>query len=119
MYYSSLLRFLYKWRDIYYKRLTHIPEFGKAEGQVYFLDLFLNNWKSTPSNLLNVDFELYSTYDEAIAGTNKWVYCNYNDAGIGFSRDCNKDNWAYGSQWNSYVVGGATANHHGFYVEKP
>eukprot|EP00970_Alexandrium_tamarense_P012771 scaffold3087_cov130-Alexandrium_tamarense.AAC.11 len=60
-----------------------------------------------------------NTYDDAIAGTNKWVYCNYNDAGIGFSRDCNKDNWAYGSQWNSYVVGGATANHHGFYVEKP
>ena len=106
-------------RDIYYKRITPIPEFGEGEGQVYFLDLFMNNWFSTPANELHIDFELYSTYEDALAGSNPWQYCNYNDPGIGFPRDCNKDSWGYGNQWNSYVRSGADANHHGFYVEKP
>jgi hypothetical protein len=105
-------------RDIYYKRLTPIPEFGEAEGQVYFLDLFLNNWNSQPANVLNTDFELYSTYEDAIAGTNGWKKCNYNDAGVGFPRDCGPE-WNIGSQWNSYIRDGASANNHGFYVELP
>jgi hypothetical protein len=106
-------------RDIYYKRITPIPEFGSGEGQVYFLDLFMNNWFSEPSNVLNTDFELYSTYEDALAGTNKWQFCNYNDPGIGFPRDCNVETYWAPHQWNSYIRGGGTGNHHGFYVELP
>ncbi|KAL7467503.1 hypothetical protein ACHAXS_007759 [Conticribra weissflogii] len=101
-------------RDIYYKRLTPIPSFE----EVYFLDLFLNNWKSTPANKLGVDFQLYSTYEDALAGKNGWTYCNYDDNNVGFPRDCGPTGWA-GNNWNSYFRSGASANHHGFYVEKP
>jgi hypothetical protein len=105
-------------RDIYYKRITPIPDAGSEEGQVYFLDLFLNNWFNSPANNLNTDFELYSTYEDALAGTNKWQFCNYNDPGIGFPRDCG-EKWRTNNQWNSYIRHGGDANHHGFYVELP
>jgi hypothetical protein len=106
-------------RDIYYKRLTPIPDAGSEDGRVFFLDLFLNNWFSTPANLLGTDFELYSSYEDALAGTNKWKICNYNDPGIGFPRDCSDTTSKKYYQWNSYIRGGGTANHHGFYVELP
>jgi hypothetical protein len=106
-------------RDIYYKRLTPIPDAGDADGQVYFLDLFLNNWFSSPANELHTDFELYSTYEDALAGTNAWKFCNYNDPGIGFPRDCSDTTKAKWYQWNSYIRHGGHANHHGFYVELP
>lgn len=106
-------------RDIYYKRLTPIPDAGSEDGQVYFLDLFLNNWFSTPANKLGTDFELYSSYEDALTGTNKWKFCNYNDPGVGFPRDCSDTTKGKWYQWNSYIRSGATANHHGFYVELP
>jgi hypothetical protein len=106
-------------RDIYYKRLTPIPDTGDEEGQVFFLDLFLNNWFNSPANELGIDFELYSSYEDALAGTNKWKFCNYNDPGIGFPRDCSDTTQAKWHQWNSYIRGGGTANEHGFFVELP
>jgi hypothetical protein len=105
-------------RDIYYKRISPIPSFGdETNGGVYLLDMFMNQWYSEPANVLNTDFELYSTYEDALAGTNKWQFCNYNDQGIGFPRDCGPKSAVWG-QWNSYTRGGGHANHHGFYVEK-
>jgi len=101
-------------RDIYYKRLTDIP----PHDELYLLDLFLNNWASAPANKLGVDFELYSTYEDAVSGTNAWTYCNYDNTNIGFPRDCGPSGRATGN-WNSYVKNGGSANHHGFYVEKP
>lgn len=106
-------------RDIYYKRLTPIPDAGYDDGQVFFLDLFLNNWFNFPANELGTDFELYSSYEDALAGINKWKYCNYNDPGIGFPRDCSDTSYAKWHQWNSYIRGGGSANQHGFYVELP
>ena len=106
-------------RDIYYKRITPIPDAGSDEGQVYFLDLFLNNWFSSPANVLGTDFELYSSYEDALAGTNKWQFCNYNDPGIGFPCDCSDTTQAKLNQWNSFIRGGGTANQHGFFVELP
>lgn len=106
-------------RDIYYKRITEIPPFGTEANTVYFLDLFMNNWFNAPANVLNADFELYSTYEDALRGTNKWVWCNYNDPGIGFPRDCRPGSNSSPNQWNSYVRDGGTANHHAFYVELP
>jgi len=100
--------------DIYYKRLTPIPPIDKED----FLDLFLNNWFDTPNNALHVDFELYSTLEDAIWGKNEWKFCNYNDGGVGFPRDCGPNRFI-GGQWNSYVRGGGTADSHAFYVEMP
>ena len=89
-------------KDIYYKRLAPVPEqatfdadSGKAQN---FVDLFTDNWMDTPSNELNVDFELYSTYEDAVLGNRAWTYCNYNQAGVGFPRDCGPTGFK-GSQW--------------------
>jgi hypothetical protein len=100
-------------RDIYYKRLTPLP----AAADMYLLDMFMNTWTSTSNSMAAGDFELYSTYEDALAGTNKWTYCNYN-GGVGFPRDCGPNGYV-GSQWNSYTRGGGYAGHHAFYVEKP
>ena len=67
-------------------------------------DLFTRNWFDTHdclSNVLNRDFELYSNEHDASAGTNKWKFCNYDDAGVGFPRDCGKTR-GVGGQWNSF-----------------
>jgi len=100
-------------RHIYYKRITPIP----SANEVDFLDLFQNNWRNEPDNRLGVDFNLYSTYEDALAETNAWTFCNYNDNGIGFPRDCGPTGQV-GNQWNSYVRNGGQADNHAFYVEK-
>jgi hypothetical protein len=101
-------------RDIFYKRLTDIPDFE----QLYFLDLFMNQWFNEPANNLNVNFELYFSYEQALNGEDRWTWCNYNDPGIGFPRDCGPTG-RINHNWNSYVRNGGRANHHAFYVEKP
>ena len=107
--------------DIYYKRKTPLPPMGTntTNGEVYFLDVFMNQWTSY-KNILNTDFELYSNYQDALNGVNKWMYCNYDSFGVGFPRDCGpRDSSA--QEWNSYNHHSwfERANHHGFYVEKP
>mmetsp|Transcript_7833 Transcript_7833/g.11962 ORF Transcript_7833/g.11962 Transcript_7833/m.11962 type:complete len:507 (-) Transcript_7833:105-1625(-) len=100
-------------RDIYYKRLTPLPE------GLNFLDLFLNNWKSGEGNEFHKDFELYSSMDDVKAESNEWTFCNFNYGGIGFPRDCGPTG-RIDCQWNSYSRGicGGTHNafDHAFYV---
>ena len=55
----------------------------------------------------NTDFELYSTLNDAIAGRGRWRYCNFNDPGIGFPRDCGIER-GLGYQWQSKRRGGRT-----------
>jgi len=99
--------------DIYYKRISPIPK------NTNFLDVFLNDWSDKPDNLMHVDFELYSTYEDAIRGENQWTFCNYSSGtGTGFPRDCGP-NGKVDNQWNSYVKEGGAAGDHGFYVEMP
>ncbi len=95
-------------KDIYYRRLTPIPE------GFDLLDTLMNNWFSA-DNLLGVDFSLHSTYLDAFLGTNGWKFCNYDDAGVGFPRDCGpEENTPVGFQWNSYYHNGGDANYHAF-----
>jgi hypothetical protein len=104
-------------KDIYYKRISPLPpklEDG-AEDAVYFLDQFMNQWTSS-YNVLGTDFKLFSTYEDALNDTNEWTYCNYDYPNVGFPRDCGPTGYV-GNEWNSYVRGGAYADHHGFYVE--
>ena len=107
-------------RDMFYKRLSPLPPSGTntTAGEVYFLDVFMNRWASY-MNVLNDDFELYGSYDDAVAGTNKWLFCNYDyfDHPIGFPRDCGPFGYV-GDQWNSYSGWMPLAYHHGYFVEK-
>jgi hypothetical protein len=84
-----------------------------------FIDLFLNNWFSK-NNTLHVDFELYSTYEDALKQENEWAYCNYDHGRVGFPRDCGPTGYVP-CQWNSYVRGICNYEHntrtHGFYIE--
>lgn len=68
-------------KDVWYLRLT--PTTGISNPS----DLFLSNWNS-PSNIRGVDFNLFSSLADLRADSNAWTYCNYDDAGIGFPRDC-------------------------------
>merc|ERR1712174_85215 len=59
-------------KDIYYKRLTPIPSAENYD----FLSNFMDDWYQLPSNTLGVDFMLFSTYEDAVALTGNWTYCN-------------------------------------------
>lgn len=65
----------------YYCRLTPIP----ANTNIYKI---ITTWPSQ-GNVLNTDFELYSSLADLAAKTNKWQFCNYDDPNIiGAFRDC-------------------------------
>lgn len=97
-------------RDIYYQRITDAP----AE----FLSYFLTDWKSE-NNVMGTDFNLYSSYQAALDEDEyeKWRYCNYDYATIGFPRDCG--HFGYSScNWNSVEKTWCYAYDVAFFVEK-
>jgi len=104
-------------QDIYYVRLTPYP----PEGTVNLLDMFLNNWKSN-GNTLGTDFELYSTYEEAVARAGgEWTSCNYDRGNRGFPNECGPTELVH-CQWNSYRSSPCTRGEYNgrsnaFYVE--
>jgi hypothetical protein len=102
-------------KDIYYKRLTELPPPEKLD----LLDLFMNNWYSSPDNVLGTDFELYSSYEDALSRTGNWTYCNYNQEQIGFPRECGPTG-RVSNNWNSNVRSSRPwqTRHYSFYVEK-
>lgn len=81
-----------------YKRISNPPTGFSLYNNVK------NTWASS-NNALNKDFALYSSIDDARAGTNAWNFCNYDDAGVAGFRDCGKTG-AVGGQWNSVSRGG-------------
>jgi len=102
-------------RDIYYKPLTAIP----APEDLNLIDMFMDNWE-VGAGTINVDYALYSTYEDALNGTNEWTHCNLYNNGVGFPGYCSTSALIYADQWNSYTrYGHGWANHHGFYVELP
>jgi len=82
-------------QTIVYKRLTPVPDgFDYAR-------MFLNRW-TADYNAFNVDFELYSSVEDALAGVNKWIFCDYYNTGVGMCRNCGPTgpvrwNWNGGS----------------------
>ena len=70
---------------------------------------------SVPSNQLHTDFELYSTYEDALSGDSPWQFCNFDDAGVAFPRDCGPEG-PLGGQWNSATRGGQDS--YAFYIDQ-
>jgi len=91
-------------KDVIYKRLT-------PKGDIDFRGLFLKNWFSDPEgdgkNIRGQDFNLFSSFDKAENNVDAWKFCNYNDNGIGFPRDCGPNGFV-GGEWNSMSRGGET-----------
>ena len=84
------------YKKIIYKRYT--PLNGLPLSQV-----LTTNWFSTGrinSNVFNKDFSLFSNMNDAKNNKNRWRFCNFNDSGVGFPRDCGK-NRLVGGQWVS------------------
>ena len=85
-------------QNIYYHRLTPLP----VGFSIY--DTTQITW-SNANNKLGVDFNLYSSLEDALNQKNPWLYCNYNDNNIGFPRDCGPEQWL-SNQWQSQTRGG-------------
>jgi hypothetical protein len=69
-----------------YKRLTRV----QSSHIMSIYDLFTDTWsiKSSEYNYFNVDFKLYSSVLDAEQDKNPWKFCNGDDPGVGFPRDC-------------------------------
>eukprot|EP01084_Bolivina_argentea_P041429 76454_1 len=73
-----------------------------------------SDWFSE-NNILNTNFILANDLDAAIAGTNQFATCNYDDPGIGSFRDCGR-NGLIGGQWTSSVGRGGHAARFSIYT---
>ena len=82
---------------IYYRRYTKHTA-GESRFNPY--EYMCCNWFEE-DNVQGVDFDLFSRYDDALAGTNAWAYCNYDDGCVGFPRDCGPEG-DVNHQWNSF-----------------
>ena len=75
---------------IYYRRYTDIDTYDVYNTMKIWVDA---------NNILDNDFNLFSTLGDAINNTNRWTYCNYDDIddAVGAFRDCGP-NGAVGNQ---------------------
>lgn len=74
----------------YYQRLRDIEGF----------DMYSNlaiTWASE-RNVMHTDFEMYTTYADLAARRRPWAFCNYDDPGVGYPRDCGVTE-AVGGYW--------------------
>lgn len=65
------------------------------------------------------DFSLYSSYEDALLGTNAWTFCNYDTQNHGFPLDCGPSGFVGDNYTPSKRHRHGRAKHHGFYVERP
>jgi len=109
-------------KEIVYKRLT--PWFPFQEGistdtTIDIVNLFTNQWRNN-NNVLHVDYELYSSVQDALTGTDEWEQADYNSNNhkYGFPRNSGPTGYV-GNQWNSYAWSGGHADQSAFYIEVP
>ena len=82
-----------------YKRLTCVSPTIDPYG------LFTHYW-SSPSNVLNTDFKLYSSEADMHSDANAWTYCNYDlSDDAGFPLDCGPTS---ASAWTFFTFPGGT-----------
>jgi hypothetical protein len=81
--------------EVYYVRYTALPPGFSAYDQMGY------NWFSA-GNVLGADFGLFGSLDDALARTNAWAACNFDDAGVGFPRDCGPTG-LNGGMWSSWA----------------
>merc|ERR1719410_2218273 len=82
-------------RYAYYKRYD---ENGLPDNVDILFDV-KEHWNQYENNVNREDFDIFSTYDDAIQGKNAWESVNSNYHNIGFARDSGPDGYVY-NQWN-------------------
>ena len=68
-------------------------------------DYFTKTWSSN-NNKRGTDFEIYDSLNDAQAENDPWSFCNFDDPGVGYPRDCGKSGKVDG-QWFSMSRAGA------------
>jgi len=68
---------------------------------VDILDMVKENWKLYENNTAHEDFEIFSTYDDALQDKNPWLTISTNSNGYGFPRSSGPDGYVY-DQWNAW-----------------
>ena len=68
-------------------------------------DYFTKTWSSN-NNKRGTDFEIYDSLNDAQAENDPWSFCNFDDPGVGYPRDCGKSGQVDG-QWFSMSRAGA------------
>ena len=77
--------------DIYFKRKTSMSSFNAYNSLVV-------TWSCCSSgNVVGTDFDIYSTLEDAIAGTNAWTSCTSGSANVGFPGRCGPSGTTDGS----------------------
>ncbi len=66
------------------------------------------HWASV-DNLLGINFKLYSTFVDLTDNKNTWTYCNYDDPGVWFPRDCGPTTSIGGRWYGPTYTGGSTS----------
>jgi len=66
---------------------------------VDFLNDVKDNWKQYENSTVNVDFDIFSTYDDALQEKEPWLSVNSDYYNVGFPRDSGPDVFVY-NQWN-------------------
>jgi len=81
---------------------VYVREAGRP--QVDAFSLFTYRW-ANQDNVLNTDFKIYDSEADARSGTGAWTSCNYNDADVGYPRDCGR-NGRQNNHWFSMPADG-------------
>jgi hypothetical protein len=110
-------------KDIYYRRLTEVPN------NVSMYDLLYKRWEEV-GNEFNSDFTLHTTYGDALGGSDAWEYCDFVQAGagdaesVGFPKNCGPTT-AVGGQANAWGAAlsvlksaGTAQEDYAFYLER-
>jgi len=66
---------------------------------VDLLKMVKDNWKQHENNTVNVDFDIFSTLDDALQEKMPWKSVNSDYHNVGFARDSGPDGFVY-DQWN-------------------
>jgi len=92
-------------RHCKYCKSTHRYTYLKRNDQnglppnVDLLKIVKDEWKQYENNTAKVDFNLYSTFDDALQEKMPWKTINSDYYDIGFARDSGPDGYVY-DQWN-------------------
>jgi hypothetical protein len=82
-------------RYIYLKRYDD----SGLPSNVDLLKMVKDNWKESENNKLNENFNLFSSYDDALQDKDKWISVNFDYHNMGFARDSGPYEYVF-NQWN-------------------
>merc|ERR1719273_1103490 len=82
-------------RYVYLKRYDD----NGLPSNVDLINMVKDNWSQHANNTVHENFDIFSSYDDALQEKNPWQSVNSNYYNIGFARDSGPDAYVY-NQWN-------------------